>query len=91
VIPRLQGETVLLEIRQQDDRPDRSGRSFSTQRTATMVRGRLGEWLELGDISNSGNSRRSGLGAAGSVQGYSGQQIRVKVDCLDCTNASSGQ
>ncbi|MGD2055510.1 MAG: hypothetical protein PVJ15_01790 [Gammaproteobacteria bacterium] len=91
VIPRLQGETVLLEIRQQDDRPRRGGNGISTQHTATTVRGRLGEWLELGDISNSGDSRSGGLGRAGSTQGYSARQIRVKVECLDCPGTPPGR
>jgi hypothetical protein len=91
VVPRLQGETVLLEIRQQDDRPRRGGNGISTQHTATTVRGRLGEWLELGDISNSGDSRSGGLGRAGSTQGYSARQIRVKVECLDCPGTPPGR
>jgi hypothetical protein len=89
VIPRLQGEFVLLEIQQQDDRPGRTGHGVHTQSTGTIVRGRLGEWLELGGIDNTGNNRLSGLGRASNEQGYASQQIRVMVECLDCPADSS--
>lgn len=45
--PQVNGERVTLEISQQADSPGRYG-ATNTQRLATTVSGRLGEWIELG-------------------------------------------
>jgi type II secretory pathway component GspD/PulD (secretin) len=49
VAPRVNGNHVTLEIRPQQNTPDRrlSG-SINTQRIVTSVSGRLGEWIDLG-------------------------------------------
>ena len=57
--PRLAGDRVTLEISQQADSPGGYG-SVNTQRLATTVSGRLGEWIELGG---------SGRQAAGNERG----------------------
>lgn len=82
VVPRLSGDTVSLEILQHNDRRARGG--VDTQSAGTVVRARLGEWVELGGIDSSDASRRSGLGHSVSGHDLNTQQIRVKVDCLDC-------
>lgn len=46
-LPRLSGDRVTLEISQHADTPGPRG-SAATQRLATTVSGRLGEWIELG-------------------------------------------
>lgn len=45
--PHVNGDRVTLEISQQADSPGRYG-SIGTERLATTVSGRLGEWIELG-------------------------------------------
>lgn len=54
-VPQLNGERVTLEISQGNDTPGRYGPgSVDSQRLATTVSGRLGEWMELG-----GSGRRA--------------------------------
>lgn len=84
VVPRVSGDIVTLEILQHDDRPGRSPRTFRTQSTGTMVSGRLGEWIELGGIDNSESNTRSDIGQSNSSSNIGTQEIRVKVECLDC-------
>jgi type II secretory pathway component GspD/PulD (secretin) len=84
VVPRLSGEYVSLEIIQHDDRHAGVGGRIDTQRASTTVRARRGEWVELGGIDTSGSGSRSGLGYANRSQQLATQQIRVKVECLDC-------
>ena len=84
VVPRLQGDSVTLEILQHDDRLTRRPGVLSTQSTGTVVRGRLGEWLQLGGIDTTADSSQGGLGRSVSGQDSELRQISVKVDCLDC-------
>jgi len=91
VIPRLQGDSVTLEIQQHDDRVARGRGVVSTQSTGTVVRGRLGEWLNLGGIDTHSDSSAGGLGRGLSSQGSEIRQISVKVDCLECGMAEPGR
>ena len=84
VIPRVQGEFVTLEILQHDDRPGERPRTFRTQSTGTTVSGRLGEWIDLGGISNTGSDNRRDIGQSASRGMTQGQQIWVRVECPDC-------
>jgi type II secretory pathway component GspD/PulD (secretin) len=90
VVPRLQGDGVMLEILQHDDRLGRGRGMVSTQSTGTVVRGRLGEWLTLGGIDTHSDSSEGGLGRSQSSQNSEIRQISVKVDCLDCGMAEPG-
>ncbi|MGB5474137.1 MAG: secretin N-terminal domain-containing protein, partial [Gammaproteobacteria bacterium] len=84
VVPRLNGEYVTLEINQRDDRPGMRRGVISTQSTDTVVRGRLGEWISLGGVNTTSNSRQGGLGRSQASQESVVQQIEVMVECLDC-------
>lgn len=84
VVPRISGTGVTLEIFQHDDRPGRTPGTFEVQRAASVVRGRLGEWIALGGIDTVGDHSRSGLARSQQQQSQQSQQIRVKVECLDC-------
>jgi hypothetical protein len=86
VVPRLSGDYVTLEIRQRDERFAGAGGRVDTQRASTTVRARLGEWVDLGGIDSAGSSSQSGLGFSNRGQQVASQQIRVKVECLDCTS-----
>jgi len=90
VVPRLQGDSVMLEILQHDDRADRGRGAVSTQSVGTVVRGRLGEWLDLGGINSRTDSSQGGLGRSVASHNSEIRQIRVKVDCLDCGRAATG-
>ena len=84
VVPRLSGEYVSLEILQHDDRGAGAAGRIDTQHAATTIRARLGEWVELGGIDTSGSVNQGGLGYGNRGQSLANQQIRVKVECLDC-------
>jgi len=84
VVPRLNGNAVTLEIVQHDDKPGQRRGIINTQSTGTVVRGRLGEWFELGGIDTSSNSHQGGLGRSVNSGGNNTVGIQVKVECLDC-------
>jgi hypothetical protein len=84
VVPRLNGDEVTLEIMQHDDRPGQRRGAINTQSAGTVVRGRLGEWVELGGVETSNNSQEGGLGQAVNSQAGDVQGIQVRVECLDC-------
>lgn len=88
VVPRLQGDNVTLEIVQHYDRLARGG--VATQRTGTVVSGRLGEWLNLGAIDTGNVTRESGLVSRRSAQNTGARTINVRVDCLDCGTSPQG-
>jgi type II secretory pathway component GspD/PulD (secretin) len=58
VTPRVANTDVVLEIEQQDEQL-RNG-NIQTQNLSTQVRGPIGTWIALGDISESSRSTRSG-------------------------------
>jgi len=84
VVPRVSGEFVSLEILQRDDHRAGSAARIDTRRVGTTVRARLGEWVELGGIDTTGSGSQTGLGYATRNREVATQQIRVKVECLDC-------
>ena len=91
VVPRINGNAVTLEIVQHDDKPGRHRGVINTQSTGTVVRGRLGEWFELGGINGSSNSHQGGLGRSVNTGGSHTMGIQVRVECLDCDGESGGQ
>jgi hypothetical protein len=84
VVPRLSGDEVMLEIMQHDDRPGQYRGAINTQSTGTVMRGRLGEWVELGGVETSTANKEGGLGQSVTSQASDVQGIQVKVECLDC-------
>lgn len=84
VVPRLNGDAVTLEILQHDDRPGRRHGVISTQRAETVLRGQLGEWVDLGGIDTSSQQRQGGLGQSQTARDSGTQQIQVRVECIDC-------
>lgn len=92
VVPRVHGETVTLDILQQDNRPaSHPGGHASakrgiidTQRIGSSVQGRLGDWIELGGGQTSQSSQQSGIGRSLGSQQSELQGISVKVECLNC-------
>lgn len=87
VVPRLQGDEVTLEIVQHADRPGQQRGVINTQSAGTVVRARLGEWVELGGVNTSGSNQQGGLGQSVNSQVSNSQGIRLRVECLDCTGA----
>ena len=83
VLPRISGDRVTLDLSQHRDALMRHVPGMiDTQRVVTTVTGRLGEWLELGTISESrSNERNAPLGRSASTQSDS-RNILVKVEEL---------
>jgi hypothetical protein len=60
VIPRLAGDTVLLEIAPQRAVAGSVVRgSVQVQRASSVIRAQLGEWVELAGVDGTGSSQRS--------------------------------
>jgi hypothetical protein len=59
VTPRVNGTHVVLDIEQQDERV--ANGSIQTQRLTTQASGPLGEWIQLGGISESASSQQRGI------------------------------
>lgn len=59
VTPRVNGDAVVLDIEQRDEGVQ--GGQISTQRLATQISARLGEWTQLGGVSESANTQGSGI------------------------------
>ncbi len=75
MVPRISGIDVLLEILQHDDRARRTPGSLEVQRTDTIVRGRLGEWITLGGNGSGDANSRSALARLQQQQLMQLQQI----------------
>ena len=84
VVPRVSGDTVTLEIVQHDDKPGRRHGVIDTQRVDTVVRGRLGEWIDLGGLDTTRSDSQGGIGRSVNTQDGQLQGIQVKVECLNC-------
>lgn len=81
VIPRLQGDRVFLQIvPQQASFTVGSARQIT--QAATTITGRLGEWMELGGISQSSNSDSSGILSSAGGQQSQETSIWVKVELI---------
>ena len=60
VTPRISADRVTLDISQQAQHSSHSG-GVDTQQLSTQVSAGLGEWMQLGGISESSNSQGSGI------------------------------
>ncbi len=81
VLPRVSGERVTLEINPQKDSPGPRG-TVNVQRAASTVSGRLGEWIELGGITQSETRSSSGILSSSSSSRSDNRSIWVKVEEL---------
>ena len=80
VTPRLSGERVLLDINPQRESPGSVPSSVQTQRIASTVSARLGEWIEIGGIVSSAQRDERGILAGRQPGGSEAQRIWVKVE-----------
>lgn len=79
VLPRLSGDRVTLSITSSDGNvlPDKS---IAVQETATVVQGRVGEWIQIGGISEQSDTSSRGILSAQSRQSSHSLDIYVKVE-----------
>jgi type II secretory pathway component GspD/PulD (secretin) len=81
VSPRVNGQRVTLEISQQAERTEhRSPGGVESQRLATSISGRLGEWIELGGSGRQAASRESGSFSVGTGDVRDNRAIWLKVE-----------
>jgi type II secretory pathway component GspD/PulD (secretin) len=88
VLPRINGDRVILDISTQQERTTNSGQgSAAVQRATTTLSGRLGEWIELGGVTSSGYEQSTGIGIGGGVHSTTTQRdqrtIEVKVEQVE--------
>lgn len=81
VLPRLAGDRVTLEINPQREVPGPGG-TVQSQRIVTTASGRLGEWFELGGLSQSRSSQSSGLLSSTRELADDNRRVWVKVEEL---------
>ena len=79
------GDRVLLEISPQRDTfasPEQNLQpgSVNTQRAATTVSGRLGEWIELGGIAQGGVNQQTVILGSTRETSADNRRVLVKVD-----------
>ena len=81
-LPRLNGETVTLEISPRDDVAGPLPGSVNMQRLLTTVSGRLGEWMELGASGGEQDSSAGAVGRYGTRSASHHRRLLLKVDEL---------
>jgi len=79
VLPRLNGEQVILEISPWSDNMRRNGR-LETQGAKTTIRTHLGEWVEIGSVDEQKQSENSGLLSHQQSNRSQTTHILVKID-----------
>ncbi len=83
VRPRVQGDQVTLEISpQQENLTGERGGATSVSRLSTSISGRLGEWIDLGAVTQQASSQSSGNFSRSQTDSTSSRQVLVKVDVL---------
>jgi type II secretory pathway component GspD/PulD (secretin) len=78
VTPRTNGNRVVLQIDQQSQQLE--GGAIRSQSLGTEVSGALGEWIELGGVTQSGNSHERGVMNGGYATNSDARTIWVKVE-----------
>jgi hypothetical protein len=83
VVPRLSGTTVFLDIAPQREQfaPGGSG-AIRSERVATTVSGRLGEWIDLGGTSSASARADNGILSSRERAASSSSGVWVKVEEL---------
>ena len=79
VIPRLSGDRVTLEINPRLESANRQG-GVSSRQIVTSASGRLGEWIELGGVSQTSSRDSRGILSRDTATRESSGSVWVKVD-----------
>ncbi|RMG33036.1 MAG: hypothetical protein D6720_12220 [Gammaproteobacteria bacterium] len=79
VLPRVHGDQVTVEIYQQAERPAMRTGEFETQQAATVVTGRLGEWIPVGSIAARADEQQRGIGIRARTRAADELQVSVRV------------
>jgi type II secretory pathway component GspD/PulD (secretin) len=79
VVPRVAGDRVTLEVSTQRGRLTGGG-TAQGQNIATVASGRLGEWIELGGVTQSAAVDQRGILSGGQVIRADNRSVFVRVD-----------
>ena len=81
VLPRVHGDEVTLDISPHADRvsAEQSG-AFDVQRLSTTVSGRLGEWIDIGDVTQTQNQESSGIASEKRSRRADSAHVLIKVE-----------
>jgi type II secretory pathway component HofQ len=83
VRPRVQGDQVVLDISpQQESRSSEPGGAISVSRLSTSVSGRLGEWIDLGAVTQQSSTETRGNFSRSQTDSESHRQVLIKVEVL---------
>ena len=83
VMPRVSGDNVTLDINPQHDTLNRQlPGAIDTQRVATTVSGRLGEWIEIAGLDQDRSRGQSILLGRASSSGADNRRVLIKVEEL---------
>lgn len=80
VTPRLNGQTVVIDIEQQDERVVNG--SIQTQRLTTQVSGTLGDWIQLGGVSETASTQQRGILSRQYSTSSDDRKVWVKVEAV---------
>lgn len=84
VTASLSGNLVHITLSTRNDRFNGNYQgSMNTSSADTRVSGPIGQWIEIGGVSESNQSTQNGYTRQYSTQGRSDSSLRVKVDVLD--------
>lgn len=81
VVPRTNGDEVTVEIYRYSERP-RGDERMRSGEIATTLRGRLGEWLDLGGVDDARPGAEAGVQRF-STRGHEARHTQVRVLALD--------
>lgn len=86
VSPRLRGDNVTLDISAQNDSLGNMQGNYpvqNVQRAATTLSGRLGEWLEMGGVSQHQENRNDSLTSHSRTQSDDDRNVYIKVEEIE--------
>jgi len=78
VLPRLNGDQVILEVSPQKSKLN--GGSIETFGINTVVRGQIGEWMELGGVTQKRKGSEAGIGDRTATHNDESRKVFLKVD-----------
>ena len=78
VLPRLNGDQVTLEVSPKKSRLNEQ--SIETFGLNTVVRGRIGEWIELGGVTQNRKGSEAGVGNRTATHNVESRKVFFKVD-----------
>ena len=82
VVPRVSGADVTLEILQQRELAGSHPGTVQGQRLSSVIRARLGEWMEIGGTVADRRTEERGIGSARSARAGDSRRVWVKVEEL---------